>query len=179
MNIVETPCNLTVNTAGGDDVIRVGVLYESEPDGISTIHTSKGWGSAGAVHTLKINTGDGDDRVEMNFATGEVIFSGGEGDDLFYIQEYRYADRYEKYPIGEFGAYKDVETVIVNRLVDRYIVQPGDTLFEIAQMFGVTVKDLVAWNSEQIKNPNLIYAGQIFVVGPNLTNEQIVTERID
>ena len=43
-----------------------------------------------------------------------------------------------------------------------YVVQPGDTLGEIAQMYGTTVSGLAALNN--ISNPNLIYAGQVLLV---------------
>lgn len=43
-----------------------------------------------------------------------------------------------------------------------YVVQPGDTLGEIAQMYGTTVSELAALNN--ISNPNLIYAGQVLKV---------------
>ena len=39
-----------------------------------------------------------------------------------------------------------------------YVVQPGDTLYRIAQMFGTNVPTLVGMNN--IANPNLIYVGQ-------------------
>jgi len=40
-----------------------------------------------------------------------------------------------------------------------YTVQKGDTLWAIAKKYGCTVAEIVAANSELIKNPNLIYAG--------------------
>lgn len=43
-----------------------------------------------------------------------------------------------------------------------YTVQAGDTLWGIAQRFGVTVQDLCNWNN--ISNPNLIYPGQVLTV---------------
>lgn len=53
----------------------------------------------------------------------------------------------------------------VNRLLKNngttakyYVVQNGDTLSEIAKNNGTTVNQLVSWNN--IKNPNMIYAGQ-------------------
>ena len=43
-----------------------------------------------------------------------------------------------------------------------YTVKRGDTLIKIADYWGVSVMDLVAWND--IKNPDLIYAGQTLVI---------------
>ena len=40
-----------------------------------------------------------------------------------------------------------------------YIVQPGDTMYSIASMFGVSLDDLVKANP-QIKDPSTIYPGQ-------------------
>lgn len=45
---------------------------------------------------------------------------------------------------------------------EYYTVKRGDNLTKIAQMFGTTVSQLVAWNN--IKNPNLIYPGQVLRV---------------
>lgn len=46
-----------------------------------------------------------------------------------------------------------------------HYVQPGETLYSIAQMYGVTVVDLMQVNP-QISNPNIIYAGTtIFIPG--------------
>ena len=39
-----------------------------------------------------------------------------------------------------------------------YIVKSGDNLTRIANKFGTTVNQLVAWNN--IKNPNLIFVNQ-------------------
>lgn len=44
-----------------------------------------------------------------------------------------------------------------------YTVQPGDTLFFIAQRFGTTVQAILACNP-QITNPNLIFPGQVICV---------------
>lgn len=43
-----------------------------------------------------------------------------------------------------------------------YTVKRGDTLIKIANYWGVSVMDLVAWND--IRNPDLIYAGQTLVI---------------
>ena len=44
----------------------------------------------------------------------------------------------------------------------KYTVRSGDTLSRIAKQFGVTIEALVAWN--HIKNPNLIYVGQVLEI---------------
>lgn len=41
-----------------------------------------------------------------------------------------------------------------------YMVQPGDTLWRISRMYGVTVNQIAELN--HISNPNLIYPGQVF-----------------
>lgn len=45
----------------------------------------------------------------------------------------------------------------------RYIVQPGDTLFQIAQLFRIPLQQLVAANPH-IPNPNLIFPGDVLCV---------------
>ncbi|MGI5872697.1 MAG: SafA/ExsA family spore coat assembly protein, partial [Bacillota bacterium] len=40
-----------------------------------------------------------------------------------------------------------------------YTVQPGDTMFLIAQRFGISLQRLIEANP-QVANPNLIYPGQ-------------------
>lgn len=44
----------------------------------------------------------------------------------------------------------------------QYVVQPGDTLSNIAQRFGTTVEAIVRANN--ITNPNLIYVGQVLTI---------------
>ncbi len=44
-----------------------------------------------------------------------------------------------------------------------YTVVRGDALYKIAKKFDTTVQQLVIWNN--IKNPNLIYPGQVLIVG--------------
>lgn len=44
-----------------------------------------------------------------------------------------------------------------------YTVQPGDTLFFIAQRFGVSLQALIAANP-QITNPSLIFPGQVICI---------------
>lgn len=44
-----------------------------------------------------------------------------------------------------------------------YTVRRGDNLTKIAKKYNTTVQQLVIWNN--IKNPNLIYPGQVLIVG--------------
>lgn len=48
-----------------------------------------------------------------------------------------------------------------------YIVQSGDTLSEIAQMYGTTVQEIASVNN--IANPNLIFPGQVLRILTNST----------
>lgn len=48
-----------------------------------------------------------------------------------------------------------------------HTVRPGDTLLGIARQYGVTTKDLVAWNG--LTDPNQIHVGQTLRVGPGST----------
>ncbi len=50
-----------------------------------------------------------------------------------------------------------------------YTVKPGDTLSEIALKYGTTVSSIVSLNPI-IKNPNLIYPGQQFVIQTSSTS---------
>ena len=66
-----------------------------------------------------------------------------------------------------------------------YTVVRGDNLTKIAAKFNTTVAQLVEWN--KIKNPNLIFVGQILIVGkrtpyppqPEPTTEYYVVKRGD
>ncbi|MDA8334417.1 MAG: LysM domain-containing protein [Peptococcaceae bacterium] len=42
----------------------------------------------------------------------------------------------------------------------EYVVQPGDTIYEIGRRFGFTVDQIVATNPG-LKDPNLIYPGEV------------------
>lgn len=56
--------------------------------------------------------------------------------------------------------YDRVQAIVDARLAPKaqyYTIQPGDNLTVIANKFGTSVAQLVAWNN--IQNPNLIYAG--------------------
>lgn len=53
-----------------------------------------------------------------------------------------------------------------------HVVRPGDTLLGIARQYGVSVKDMVAWNS--LADPNQIHVGQSLRVAPGGTTGTVV-----
>ncbi|PZN12531.1 MAG: peptidoglycan-binding protein LysM [Bacillota bacterium] len=55
-----------------------------------------------------------------------------------------------------------------------YTVQPGDTMFLIAQRFGVNLNSLIAFNP-QVPNPSLIFPGQVLCVPTGCPNGQPYT----
>jgi LysM repeat protein len=55
-------------------------------------------------------------------------------------------------------------TTTLPEAVDYYTIQQGDTLYAIADSFGVTLEDLIAFNG--ITDPDAIEAGQKLKVPP-------------
>jgi spore coat assembly protein SafA len=55
-----------------------------------------------------------------------------------------------------------------------YTVKPGDTMFEIARMYGISLADLIAANP-QISDPNLIYPGQMICIPKTIVSPIGVT----
>lgn len=52
--------------------------------------------------------------------------------------------------------------VDMHRRFIHYVIQPGDTLFFLAQRYGTTVDRILRHNC--IPNPDLIYPGQIIII---------------
>jgi LysM repeat protein len=53
-------------------------------------------------------------------------------------------------------------TTTLPLFVEFYTIQSGDTLSEIAQIFGVSVDDLISFNA--ISNPDAIQLGQVLKI---------------
>lgn len=70
-------------------------------------------------------------------------------------------------PAGEALAAASSPANAVVALVDTTKVVPGDNLWDISTHFygsGLRYTQIYAANSSQIRNPRLIYPGQIFVL---------------
>ena len=57
-----------------------------------------------------------------------------------------------------------------------YTIKWGDTLSRIAYRYGVSVQQLVSWNN--IRNPNLIYAGNTLVIYTNSSGQTQTSQSI-
>ena len=54
-----------------------------------------------------------------------------------------------------------------------YTIKRGDTLWGISRKYGVSIQNIVSWNN--IKNPNLIYAGNTIVIYINGGSNNYIT----
>ena len=59
----------------------------------------------------------------------------------------------------------------------RYTVKTGDTLYGIAARYQTTVAKIVQLN--HLKNPNLIYTGQVLTIESKNTQKQVVVKTGD
>lgn len=49
-------------------------------------------------------------------------------------------------------------------MVLYYTVKKGDCLWNIGKRYGVSSDDIWEWNRDQIKNPDLIFPGQVLKI---------------
>lgn len=110
-------------------------------------------------------------------------YSSGEtppGNDVWSVYAgYQYSDRGSVSGISgnvdldvfsQGALINDNETVPTSKPDEiKYTVKKGDTLWAIAKKYGVTVAEIVSANN--IKNPNLIYVGEVFII-PHVTQPQ-------
>lgn len=78
-------------------------------------------------------------------------------------------DDISKIPIVEKPEHNTEDRII-------YKVRRGDTLSKLAKKYHTTVRHLVALNN--IKNPNLIYTGQIIIISRNRINDSTKSYRV-
>lgn len=73
--------------------------------------------------------------------------------------------------VGEIlKIYPRYDYTLPNTKANSYVVKSGDTLSKIAKEVGVTLNELVSINN--IKNPNLIYSGQVLIL--NSSNNHLI-----
>ncbi|MEN3003958.1 LysM peptidoglycan-binding domain-containing protein [Dehalobacterium formicoaceticum] len=71
-------------------------------------------------------------------------------------------------PQPEFGSSEELDAENARSPIRTYVVQPGDTLYTIAQRFGTTVNAIVTMNN--IQNPDMIAPGlRLFIFTPGPT----------
>lgn len=97
-------------------------------------------------------------NVEMDFNLDTISLRGcgGIGGPVYPYPPY--PEPYPSYPYP----HKPAPPVIDPIPVCEYVIRPGDTLSEIAQRFGVSVKELMYLNG--IHNPNFIFVGQVLTL---------------
>ena len=88
--------------------------------------------------------------------------------DKNYFTEGILIDKLHEIPIPE-----DIEEIQNPEKTIFYTVKRGDTLTLIAKKYNTTVVDIIALNTN-IKNPNLIYPGQIFKIITNTESNSII-----
>jgi len=70
-------------------------------------------------------------------------------------------------PVTSAAAVASVTTTTVAQAPEYYTIQQGDTLFGIAEAFGVTMDELISFNA--IADPDAIQAGQRIQIPPGGT----------
>lgn len=115
-------------------------------------------GMAAGTHTLGIEFRTQDTDTLKRAAQNYVLSGSGSGHD---------DDEDDNDDGGDSSGNSGSGAVSQSGAADthlKYTVVKGDTLSKIARKNGISLAQLLAWNS-QIKNPNLIYPGQIIVIG--------------
>lgn len=117
---------------------------------------------AAGTHTLGIEfrtQADTLKRAAQNYVIGEIPSDSGQdssGDDS--------SDNGGSGSSGGASGSGAAQSGTVADAAAKYTVVKGDTLSRIAKKHGISLSQLLTWNP-QIKNPNLIYPGQIIAVG--------------
>ena len=97
MHFDDTFCIHDVFRGLGDDLFRIGQLYNDEcsvdfgvslNDLISTELTARGYLSAGCSHPVTIYSGEGKDTYDVLHNKCNLELDGGSGDDLFIVRSF-------------------------------------------------------------------------------------------
>ena len=103
----------------------------------------------------------------------ETVYTVVKGDTLWGIAKRFYGNGMKYKELAEYNHISNPNLIRVGQKIkipnatpepveQTYVVKKGDNLTKIAKMFGTTVNALVKKNN--IKNPNLIYVGQVLKI---------------
>lgn len=167
-------------SGGHSDTDHVGIVASVSNSGFTTIEgNSGGTGSGdnykGKVVTRSVNWGASTltGFIHCNFANTTVKPKEHTETELKQVVQEVLNGKWgngvdRKNRLTQAGYNYDVVQAMVNEAVknknntkveyETYTVVKGDTMYKIAQKYGLTLKQLIAMNP-QISNPNLIYAG--------------------
>lgn len=96
----------------------------------------------------------------VGFATFSVLAAcGGDGDSVDTLPVIT-----AQSPDTTAASQETATTTTVAQQAEYYTIQQGDTLFGIAQAFGVTMDELISFNA--IADPDAIQAGQRIQIPP-------------
>ena len=75
-------------------------------------------------------------------------------------------------PAGQSGANRGATGPDLSRTAGTHTVRPGETLASIAEQYGVTLAELIAFNSNTITNPHIVKVNTVLRI-PGLTAADI------
>lgn len=152
-----------IDTAVDGDIVTssVFIIEEDEVKTTSSDTTSTKTDStetsSNIIDTLieiKVKSGDTLYQISEQYDTtvNEIVaYNKIENEDLIYVGEILYV------PKANGDSNSSIEKTII-----KYTVKSGDTLYEIANEYDTTVREIVRYNN--ISNENLIYVGEIILI---------------
>lgn len=162
--------NLYYTVKRGDTLNQIAIKYGTTVQEIADINGISNVNLIYPGQILRIITNSNIYGVQTN-ATGKTYYTIKRGDTLWEI-----ANKYET-TIQNIASWNNIKNVNLiypgQRIVifgksrnvkeqRYYTVKKGDNLWSISRRYGVTVNWIVSMN--EIKNPNLIYPGQVLKI---------------
>lgn len=143
----------------------------------SSIETNSDWLRKGVAYLISLGKNPGDSQVALQTYLSGSSLSYAQGQMRDYVVK-EYGIPPEDFIAGNTAAPVATKTntptpaptnkaPVTNTAapaVRRYTVVPGDSLSKIASRYGTTWQAIYNANRSQIRDPNLIYPGQVFVI---------------